>query len=210
MADESPHERRPRTPLPRGDDNKPKSFWRTVGGRFWVLVVVLLVLNYLSVAIFAPGREKSVTIPYNPTFLEQVEKDNVTKISTTGEAVQGEFKKAVKYPSDAKDAAPNFETQIPTFANNDALSKTLQDHNVQIEAKPINEGRGFLLNLILGFGPVILLVALFVWISRRAAGGQMNALGSFGRSRARRIEGAQTKVTFKDVAGIDESKGELT
>ena len=175
-----------------------------------MLVVVLLVLNYLSVAIFAPGREKSVTIPYNPTFLEQVEKDNVTKISTEGEAVQGEFKKAVKYPSDAKEAAPNFETQIPTFANNDALSSTLQDHNVTIEAKPINEGRGFLLNLILGFGPVILLVALFVWISRRAAGGQMNALGSFGRSRARRIEGAQTKVTFKDVAGIDESKGELT
>jgi cell division protease FtsH len=171
---------------------------------------VLLALNYLSVAIFAPGREKSVSIPYNPTFLEQVEADNVTKISTQGEAVSGEFKKAVKYPSDAKDAAPNFTTQIPVFADDNALSKTLQDHNVTIEAKPINEGRGFLLNLILGFGPVILLVALFVWISRRAAGGQMNALGSFGRSRARRIEGAQTKVTFKDVAGIDESKSELT
>jgi cell division protease FtsH len=210
MADQAPHERRPRTPLPRGDENKPKSFWRSVGGRFWVLVIVLLALNYLSVAIFAPGREKSVTIPYNPTFLGQVKGDNDTKISTQGEAVQGEFKKDFKYPSDAKDAVPNFETQIPTFANTDELSKTLQDHGVQIEAKPINEGRGFLLNLILGFGPVILLVALFVWISRRAAGGQMNALGSFGRSRARRIEGAQTKVTFKDVAGIDESKGELT
>ena len=210
MADEAPHERRPRTPLPR-DENKPQpNFLRRVGGRFWVLVLVLLALNYLSVAIFAPGREKSVTIPYNPTFLEQVEGDNVTKISTQGEAVQGEFKKDFKYPSDAKEAVPNFETQIPTFANTDALSKTLQDHNVTIEAKPINEGRGFLLNLILGFGPVILLVALFVWISRRAAGGQMNALGSFGRSRARRIEGAQTKVTFKDVAGIDESKSELT
>jgi cell division protease FtsH len=211
MADQAPHERRPRTPLPRRDDEKPKGFWRNVGGRFWVLVVVLLVLNYLSVAIFAPGREKSVTIPYNPTFLEQVEQDNVTKISSEGEAVTGEFKKPVKYPPDTKeDAAPNFETQIPVFANEDALSKLLQDHNVTIEAKPINEGRGFLLNLILGFGPVILLVALFVWISRRAAGGQMNALGTFGRSRARRIEGAQTKVTFKDVAGIDESKGELT
>ena len=66
------------------------------------------------------------------------------------------------------------------------------------------------MNLILGFGPVILLVVLFVWLSRRAAGGQMNALGSFGRSRARRIEGESTKVTFKDVAGIDESKQELT
>ena len=59
MPDEAPHERRPRTPLPRGDDNQAKGFWRTVGGRFWVLVLVLLALNYLSVAIFAPGREKS-------------------------------------------------------------------------------------------------------------------------------------------------------
>jgi cell division protease FtsH len=199
-------------PQPRnGDQNKPPSFWRTFGGRFWALILILLVLNYLSVAIFAPGREKSVTIPYTPTFLEQVTDNNVAKISAEGEAVSGEFKKAVKYPADSEeDAAKNFETQVPTFANNDALSKLLEDHNVTVEAKPINEGRGFLLNLILGFGPVILLVALFVWISRRAAGGQMNALGGFGRSRARRIEGAETKVTFKDVAGIDESKGELT
>src|SRR5687768_7677418 len=97
MADEAPHERRPRTPLPRGD--KPperKSFWRSVGMRFWVLLAVLLILNYLSVAIFAPGRERSVTIPYNPDFLEQVEAGNVMKISTTGEAVSGEFKKAYK------------------------------------------------------------------------------------------------------------------
>jgi cell division protease FtsH len=199
-------------PQPRnGDQNKPPSFWRTFGGRFWALILILLVVNYLSVAIFAPGREASVTIPYTPTFLDQVTNDKVSKISAEGEAVSGEFKKAVKYPADSKeDAAKNFETQVPTFANNDALSKLLEDHNVTVEAKPINEGRGFLLNLILGFGPVILLVALFVWISRRAAGGQMNALGGFGRSRARRIEGAETKVTFKDVAGIDESKGELT
>jgi cell division protease FtsH len=210
---EAPHERRPRTPLPRRDEPpERKSFWRTLGGRFWVMVLILLALNYLSVAIFAPGRERSVTIPYNPTFLDQVEGDNVSKISTRGEAVSGEFKKPVKYPPDKKgvEAAPNFETQIPTFANTDALSGLLQNHNVTIEAEPVNEGRGFLLNLILGFGPVILLVALFVWISRRAAGGQMSALGAFGRSRARRIEGTQTKVTFQDVAGIDEAKSELT
>src|SRR6185312_1401679 len=68
----------------------------------------------------------------------------------------------------------------------------------------------FLTNLILGFGPVILLVFLFVWLSRRATGGQMGAIGAFGRSRARRVEGADTKVTFADVAGIDEAKAELT
>ena len=212
MAEEAPHERRPRMPTqPGGDDNKPKSFWRTIGMRFWVLVVVLLVLNYITVSIFAPGREESVTIPYAPDFVGQVEADNVTKISTTGTTVSGEFKKEFK-PSTDKDAkaAKNFETEIPTFADNETLSALLEDHDVTIEAEPVNQGRGFLLNLILGFGPVILLVALFVWISRRAAGGQMNALGSFGRSRARRIEGAQTNITFADVAGIDESKQELT
>jgi cell division protease FtsH len=208
---EAPHERRPRMPPADGESDKPKGFWRNIGMRFWVLVVVLLVLNYVSVAIFAPGRERSVRIPYQPDFVGQVEADNVTKISTTGESVSGEFKKEFK-PSTDKDAeaAKNFETEIPTFADNDQLSALLEKHNVTIEAEPVNQGRGFLLNLILGFGPVILLVALFVWLSRRVAGGQMSALGSFGRSRARRIEGEQTKVTFKDVAGIDESKQELT
>jgi cell division protease FtsH len=210
---EAPHERRPRMPTtPGGKPPERKSFWRTLGGRFWVLVLVLLALNYMSVAIFAPGREKSVTIPYSPTFLDEVEKGNVSKISSQGDAVSGEFRKAVKYPPDKKDveAAPNFETQVPAFANRNALSNLLQNNDVIVEAEPVNEGRGFLLNLILGFGPVILLVALFVWISRRASGGQMSALGSFGRSRARRIEGTETKVTFKDVAGIDEAKSELT
>ena len=192
------------------DGEKPKSFWRTIGTRFWVLVVVLLVLNYLIVAIFSPGRERSVTIPYTPDFVEQVEAGNVTKISSTGETVSGEFEKAYKPQGEDVEAAKNFETEIPTFANTEELSASLEENDVTVEAEPINQGRGFLLNLILGFGPVILLVALFVWLSRRAAGGQMNALGAFGRSRARRVEGEQTRVTFKDVAGIDESKQELT
>jgi cell division protease FtsH len=200
--------------MPTSSEGKPpqrKGFWRTVGMRFWVLLAVLLVINYLSVAIFAPGRERSVTIPYQPDFVGQIEAGNVAKISSTGETVSGEFKKQFKPSTDA-DAEPakNFETEIPTFADNEELSALLERENVTVEAEPINQGRGFLWNLLLGFGPVILLVVLFVWLSRRAAGGQTNALGAFGRSRARRIEGQSTKVTFKDVAGIDESKQELT
>ncbi len=69
-----------------------------------------------------------------------------------------------------------------------------------------------LAEIILGFGPTLLLVALFIFIMRRAAGagGGPGGLMSFGRSRARRVEASDQHVTFADVAGIDEAKEELT
>jgi cell division protease FtsH len=198
----------------RGGDEKPgqpPQAPRRMRPRFWVIVLVLLALNYLSVALFAPGKERSVRVPYSPEFLTQVKTGNVAKISSTGTTINGEFKKPVTYPPSGKNAkpAPNFDTEIPAFANTDELDKLLQQQDVTISAEPINPGRGVFMSLILGFGPVIVLIGLFVWLARRS-GGQMNALGAFGRSRARRVEAGTTKVTFADVAGIDEAKSELT
>jgi cell division protease FtsH len=207
------HERRPHEPT--RDPDKPPEGRR--GGmkmprpRFIVIVLVLLALNYVSVALLGPGREPSIDIAYNPTFREQVKDGNVERISAKGETVQGKFKKAVKPPdsSDGK-AAKNFETEVPTFANTDELSKLLEENGVIVQAKPINSG-GLLVNLLLGFGPVILLVGLFVFLARRAGGaGGMGALGAFSRSRARRVESGEQRITFADVAGIDEAKAELT
>src|SRR4051812_22118565 len=223
MAD-SPTERRPRTPLPRGQEGgrppagRPGSapagrMPRMPGGRwFWIIVLSLLAISYLSATFLASGKAKAVRIPYSPAFLQQVDKGNVARVSTQGATVDGEFKKAIRYPDTKADEAKNFETEIPSFEFSDghALTARLIEKGVEISAEPINDGRGFFTSLILGFGPVILLVFLFVWLGRRAAGGQMGALGAFGRSKARRVEGDQTKVTFKDVAGIDESKSELT
>jgi cell division protease FtsH len=200
----------PREP-PREEPRKPERRTR-MRPRFWVIVLVLLAINYLSVALFAPGKERSVRIPYSPEFLTQVRDGNVTKISSTGETVSGALKKAITYPrgDDKAEPAKNFDTEIPTFANTDELDALLREKNVEISAEPVNPGRGALLNLILGFGPVILLVVLFIWLARRSGGGAASALGNFGRSRARRVEGGTTNVTFDDVAGIDESKAELT
>jgi cell division protease FtsH len=188
------------------------------GGRsFWIVVLSLLAVNYVIMALFAPGRDPSVTIPYTaPTqangFVQQVQKGNVTQVKTQGASMEGEFKNEVRYPNDKADPVKNFETEIPSFVltNSDQLNQLLAANKVDVLSVPINDGRGFFASLILGFGPVILLVGLFVWLSRRATGGQMGAIGAFGRSRARRVEGDDTKVTFKDVAGIDEAKGELT
>ncbi|HEV7845564.1 MAG TPA: ATP-dependent zinc metalloprotease FtsH [Thermoleophilaceae bacterium] len=174
--------------------------------RFVTILVALFVLNWLAVAIFAPP-EKRIKVPYNPTFLQEVRKANVKEIASTGDTVKGEFKKTVEYKGDS---ATGFETEIPTFANDQELSRVLEDNGVVISASPPGE-RSLLQTILFSFGPTILLVALFVFLARRAAGGAGGGgmLGQFGRSRARRVEPQSQTVTFNDVAGIEEAKQEL-
>jgi cell division protease FtsH len=201
-------ERQPRTPLPRKDGDKQRPLFRTPRMRILLVVVGLLAANYIFVALFAPGKVEPVRIPYSPTFLDQIRAGNVERISTRGATVDGRFTKEFKYGSAEPTRA--FATEIPVFANAEQLSQLLEDHDVVIAAAPINRSRGFLASLILGFGPVLLLIGLFFFIFRRAAGGPMSALGAFGRSKARLVEGGEQQITFTDVAGIDEAKAELT
>src|SRR5829696_5473188 len=174
--------------------------------RFITILLALFLLNWLIVAVFAPP-EKRIKVPYSPTFLQEVRKSNVREISSTGDTVKGEFKKSVKYKGDT---AEGFETEIPTFANDRELSQQLEDNGVVISASPPGE-RSLLQTILFSFGPTILLVALFVFLARRAAGaaGGGGVLGQFGRSRARRVEPTSQMVTFEDVAGIEEAKQEL-
>ncbi|MDQ3163082.1 MAG: AAA family ATPase, partial [Actinomycetota bacterium] len=175
--------------------------------RIVLVVAALLAANYIFVALFAPGKVEPVKIPYSPVFLDQVRAGNVERVSSTGATVDGRFKKEFKYGE--AEASKDFATEFPIFANDEELNGLLEDNKVVIEAEPINQSRGFLASLILGFGPVILLIALFFFIFRRSSGGPMNALGAFGRSKARRVEGGDQKITFADVAGIDEAREEL-
>ncbi len=198
------------SPAPDGRGEQPQKpkppmigmSWR----RFVGILGVLLVLNYISVAIFAPATQR-VRIPYSPTFLAQVRAGNVKEIASTGDTIKGDFKKKTKIE---KKQAEHFDTQVPSFANDAQLSKLLQDENVTVNAKPPGD-RSVLSTLLFSFGPTILLVALFVFLMRRAAGGGGGGgvLGQFGRSRAKRVESETQTVTFEDVAGIDEAEEEL-
>jgi cell division protease FtsH len=182
--------------------------------RWWIagVVVVLLALNlYISSQALQPNAP--VRVPYSPTFLNQVKAGNVKQIASTGDAIQGTFKTAIRYPANSKSVQPstNFSTQIPSFANNQALSNLLQSAGVTIDAQAPNQGPSVLESVIFGFGPTLLLFAIIFFIMRRAAsGGGAGGLMSFGRSRARRVEASDQHITFEDVAGIDEAKEELT
>jgi cell division protease FtsH len=134
--------------------------------RFIGILLLLFAINYLVVAIFAPPKKK-VRIPYSPTFLSQVRGGNVKEISSKGDTIQGDFRHQVKYKGDK---AKRFDTEIPTFADDKALSRLLQQKNVVINAKPPGE-RSVLQTILFSFGPTILLVGLFVLLARRASGG---------------------------------------
>jgi cell division protease FtsH len=176
------------------------------GRRFVAILLGLFVLNWLLVAVFAPAEER-VRVPYNPNFIAEVRDGNVKEISSRGETVQGEFRKEVKYKDES---AKGFETEIPTFADEQELSELLTERNVTVNAEPPNS-RSLLETILFSFGPTILLVALFIFIARRAAGagGAGGMLSQFGRSRAKRVEAETQTVNFEDVAGIEEAENEL-
>ena len=183
-------------------------------GFVW-FVGILLAINLLSVLFFAPKTgERRVTVPFSPYFLEQVKGDTVYSISSKGDTIQGELKAKQRYPPSDTKATPTklFATQVPSFWNGSQLSALLQEKGVKINAESTSTSTSLLAEILLGFGPTLLIVGLFVLLARRAAkaGGAMGALGNFGRSQARRVDPDTIRVTFKDVAGIDEAKAELS
>jgi cell division protease FtsH len=173
--------------------------------RWIVFFLAVLALN-LFISNRAMEPESRVRVPYSPFFVQQVRTSNVEEIRSKGTDIQGTFSRRVTFG----DAEPTtrFRTEIPAFANTDELSQLLQENDVIVNAEPLDTGAPLWQTLLVGFAPTILFVLLLFWLFRRA-GNVQNALGAFGRSRARRYEPSGDKVTFADVAGIDEAKDEL-
>jgi cell division protease FtsH len=204
QADDRAAEKPP--PAPRGSAPPPQRPRFGFSPRWILFFLALLVFN-LFVSSWLMGPESRVRVPYSPFFLQQVESRNVGEITSQGTDIEGTFKKEVTF----EDSEPTtrFRTEIPAFANTDELSRLLQESDVTVNAKPLETGAPWWQTVVFGFGPTILFVLLLFWLFRRA-GNVQNALGAFGRSRARRYEPAGDKVTFADVAGIEEAKAELS
>jgi len=188
--------------------------------RTWLWFVLVLLANYFLVRLLMPSPGAPVTIPYT-LFKEEVKKGNVTAIFSRGDTLRGRFAAPVTYPPPGEQhaalrgeshTATTFTTTLPSFVD-PGLEAFLIEHHVEISAKPIQEGGSPWVTLLFGFGPALLIIGFYVWMFRRAAqqgGGLGGGLMGIGRSRARRYDQEQEpKVTFDDVAGIDEAENEL-
>ncbi|MGI9102992.1 MAG: ATP-dependent zinc metalloprotease FtsH [Terriglobales bacterium] len=159
---------------------------------FWLVIVLSGVLLWQVVKAGGTGtKEKEINFS---EFMSQVDQSNVQDVTIMGTEVRGKF----------RNEKTQFHTIVP--ANYPDMYKTLQQKGVNITVKDNQGGNwsGWLVQLL----PLILLAALwFIMIRQMQTGG--NKALSFGKSRARLLSMQQKKVTFKDVAGVDEAKEEL-
>ena len=201
--------------------------------RMWLWFAAALAINFVVARLLLPGPEAPLLIPYT-LFKDEVSRRNVQAIFSRGDTLTGRFAAPVTYPPPAQAGTPkaevtksalpkgapergpprtsvNFVTTLPAFVG-PGLEQLLVDNGVEISAEPINEVANPWSTLVFGFGPALLIIAFYVWMFRRAGqgGGLGGGILGIGKSRARRYDqDNETKVTFKDVAGIDEAKNEL-
>ena len=196
-----------KTPEPerKRDGQAPQRFgWRNVS-----VFLGLLLVNYLVVSLlFAAKTNPRVEIPYRPTFMTQLRDGNVATITAKGLGIEGTFEKAVRYPDAEASATTNFATEVPEFADRAELDQLVQEQDVEVTAEPAVRETPLWLTVLMYLGPALLIFGLWYWYLRRAGAAGGGMLG-FGRAKARQYEPTTERVTFRDVAGIEEAEQEL-
>jgi cell division protease FtsH len=159
---------------------------------FWLVIVISAVLLWQVVRSGSSGQKEK---PINfSQFLSDVDQGNVSEVTINAQELRGKFKDQ-----------SGFTTTAPV--NYPDMIKSLRDKGVNINIRDVTNG-SWPLQLLGTWAPLILLAALWFFMIRQMQTGGNKAL-SFGKSRARLLSMQQKKVTFKDVAGVDEAKEEL-
>ncbi|MCO6430994.1 MAG: ATP-dependent zinc metalloprotease FtsH [Deltaproteobacteria bacterium] len=193
----------------------------------WLWFLTILVIGYSVARQLAPGADDPTEISYT-FFRSEVGRNNVESVHTLGEILTGRFVSPVHYPplvegggeeaakEDRRETAvkpvetEKFTLALPSFVDPN-LESYLIEHGVEITAESAQEG-GVWWSLFFSFAPLLVIVAFYVWIYRRAtqAGSSAGGVFGLGRSKARRFDKeSEERVTFDDVAGIDEAENEL-
>jgi cell division protease FtsH len=158
----------------------------------WVIIALLLVVLF---NLFQPGSAQhgAKMIAYSD-FIGDVNAGRVQDVTIQGHTIAGEY-------TDHQ----TFQTYAP---DDPGIVQRLSDKNIRFNVKPDDDGVSPLLHLLLSWFPMLLLVGVWVFFMRQMQSGGGRAMG-FGKSRARMLTEKQGRVTFEDVAGIDEAKMEL-
>jgi cell division protease FtsH len=190
--------------MPKGPGN-PRPAW--AGWAPWLVGYgVLFGLLTLQDRFAGPSA-----VPYTE-FKSQVASQNVREVFARGNTIQG----ALKQPKPAVDTQKGgtyeqFTTERPTFAADDLLAE-LSAMGATVRATPLVQERGFLTNLLISMAPILLLFGFYFWMFKRQQKAMGGGLGGLlgGGGRRKPVDPETVRVTFEDVAGIDEVEAEIS
>ena len=154
------------------------------------LVISLLMIMLFNMMSQREGDQKQLNYT---EFLNAVESGQVTSVAIQGDQIDGVYEDGTKFQT----VAPSDLELIPD----------LKAKGVTIVAKPVDD-QGFWFTLLISWGPILLLIAVWIFFMRQMQSGGGKAM-SFGKSKAKLLTDTQGQVTFQDVAGVDEAKQEL-
>lgn len=162
-------------------------------------LLVWMVVGVILLALFnvfqSPSVERSTRDINFSQFIAEVDAGNVASVLIEGDAISGRYTDTT-----------TFKTYAPP--NDPGLVQRLQERGVAITAQPDQSGRPGLLGILLSWFPMLLLIGVWIFFMRQMQGGGRGAM-SFGKSKAKLLNETQGRITFADVAGIDEAKDEL-
>jgi cell division protease FtsH len=180
--------------------------WRIV-----ITVVLFFLVFYLWNQFLSPEPQKRQAVSYSQ-FIEQLDAGNVKSVTIRNLEVNGEFIKGVNItsPEEKKPVTvKEFQTFLPSFQG-EGLIKKLEEKNVAINVEPQEKG-SVLWQILIGVLPWVLIIGVWILIMRRAQNiqGGPGGLFTFGSSKAKLFDVKRVKITFNDVAGMDNVKQEL-
>ncbi|MEJ2121509.1 MAG: ATP-dependent metallopeptidase FtsH/Yme1/Tma family protein, partial [Alphaproteobacteria bacterium] len=159
----------------------------------WVIIGLLLIALFNLFQGSSSSHDPN-KLAYSD-FVQRVESGSVRSVTIKGEKITGRL-------ADGS----TFATMKPT--EDPDLIKRLLAKNVQVEAAPKDEGMHPLLSVLISWFPLLLIIGLWIFFMRQMQSGSGRAMG-FGKSRARLLTEKVGRVTFEDVAGVDEAKQEV-
>lgn len=159
----------------------------------WAMIAVLLIALY---QLFDTPQQRGTSheIAYSQ-FLQELSDNRIESVTIAGNRITGTY----------SDNRMNFQTYSPGDAT---LVERLEERNVTINARPESDGSGSLLGYFISWLPMILILGVWIFFMRQMQSGSGRAMG-FGKSKAKLLTEAHGRVTFQDVAGVDEAKQDL-
>jgi cell division protease FtsH len=159
----------------------------------WAVIAVLLIALF---NLFQAPQQRGAAreVPYSE-FIQEVESGRVQSVTITGSRITGTY----------SDSSQGFQTYAPADAN---LVPRLEEQGVTINARPEADGSNSIFGYLLSWLPMILILGVWIFFMRQMQSGSGRAMG-FGKSKAKLLTEAHGRVTFADVAGVDEAKQDL-